>query len=136
MGLFDDILKAIGLKKGDDKGAPKYGPTERPKGSVGAGEPGGVKRKDQMEMVDVTAKLDAMAKSNPQKLEWRVSIVDLMKLVGIDSSHENRVALAKELGAPADVMGGDSAAMNMWLHKQVMRQISHNGGNVPANLLD
>jgi hypothetical protein len=84
----------------------------------------------------VTAKLDALAKANPQKLEWRVSIVDLMKLLDMDSSLENRKELAKELGAPADVMGGDSAAMNIWLHKQVLRQISHNGGNVPANLLD
>jgi hypothetical protein len=135
MGIFDNILKALGIKK-DDKGAPKVAPSERPASAVGAGEKGGVERKDQMEMVDVTAKLDAMAKDNPQKLEWRVSIVDLMKLVGIDSSHENRVALAKELGAPADVMGGDSAAMNIWLHKQVLRQISQHGGNVPANLLD
>lgn len=135
MGIFDDILKALGVKK-DDKGAPKVAPSERPASAVGAGAQGGVQRKDQMEMVDVTAKLDEMAKNNAQKLEWRTSIVDLMKLLGMDSSQENRKELAKELGAPADVMGGDSAAMNMWLHKQVMRQISQNGGNVPANLLD
>jgi hypothetical protein len=134
MGIFDNILKALGVKK-DDKGAPKVAPSERPASAVGAGAQGGVKR-NEMEMVDVTAKLDEMAKNNPQKLEWRTSIVDLMKLLDMDSSQENRKELAKELGAPADVMGGDSAAMNMWLHKQVMRQISQNGGNVPANLLD
>lgn len=135
MGIFDNILKALGVKK-EDKGAPKTAPSDRPDTAVGAGGSyGGVKRKE-MEEVDVTAKLDEMAKNNAQKLEWRTSIVDLMKLLDMDSSQENRKELAKELGAPADVMGGDSAAMNIWLHKEVMRQIARNGGNVPANLRD
>jgi hypothetical protein len=83
----------------------------------------------------VVAKLDGLAKSNPQKLDWKVSIVDLLKLLDIDSSFENRKALATELGATADTME-DSARMNIWLHKEVLKRIAENGGNVPLNLLD
>ena len=85
--------------------------------------------------VDVVAQLEKRAAANPQKLNWRTSIVDLLKLLDIDSSLEQRKALAKELGAPANVMG-DSAEMNMWLHQEVLHRIAANGGNVPANLLD
>ena len=88
-----------------------------------------------MEMVDVVSKLNALAKANPQKLDWKVSIVDLLKLLGIDSSLTSRKELAKELGCPTDLMG-DSAKMNVWLHKAVLARIAQNGGNVPANLLD
>lgn len=88
-----------------------------------------------MDMVDVVAKLDGLAKANPQKLDWKVSIVDLLKLLGIDSSLTSRKELAKELGCPADLMA-DSAKMNTWLHKTVLARIAQNGGNVPANLLD
>jgi hypothetical protein len=68
-------------------------------------------------------------------LNWRVSIVDLLKLLDIDSSREARKELAQELGAPADVMT-DSARMNTWLHKEVLRRIAQNGGNIPKELLD
>jgi hypothetical protein len=84
--------------------------------------------------VDVEAVLEKMAASNGQKLNWRTSIVDLMKLVGMDSSLENRKELARELGYTGDQ--GDSAAMNIWLHKRVMKELAANGGKVPANLLD
>jgi hypothetical protein len=83
----------------------------------------------------VTAKLDALAKGNAQKLEWRVSIVDMMKLLNMDSSFENRKKLAVELGVPTEYLE-DSAQMNTWLHKTVLKKISQNGGEVPANLLD
>lgn len=69
-----------------------------------------------------------------QKLNWRTSIVDLLKLLDIDSSLENRKALANELGYTGNT--SDSAAMNIWLHKQVMRKLKESGGNVPASLLD
>ena len=85
--------------------------------------------------VDVVAQLEKRAASNPQKLNWRTSIVDLLKLLDIDSSLTARKELATELGCPANLMG-DSAQMNMWLHKEVLKRIAQNGGNVPAELLD
>jgi hypothetical protein len=88
-----------------------------------------------MSMVDVTSMLEEWAASNPQKLNWRTSIVDLMKLLGMESSLSERKALATELGCPAEYMN-DSAKMNVWLHKQVLRKIAENGGNVPAELYD
>ena len=85
-------------------------------------------------VVDVETVLETMAAGTKQELDWRNSIVDLMKLVGIDSSLANRKALAQELGYTGDM--NDSATMNIWLHKQVLRKLSENGGQVPANLLD
>lgn len=84
--------------------------------------------------VDVTAILDGLAAKNSEKLDWKKSIVDLLKLVGMDSSLSARKELAKELKYSGDT--SDSASMNQWLHKEVIRQIAANGGKVPANLLD
>lgn len=84
--------------------------------------------------VDIEQVLDGMAANNPQKLNWRTSIVDLMKLVGMDSTLQERKELADELGYSGDK--SDTAAMNMWLHKQVMKRMADNGGKVPANLMD
>ena len=86
-------------------------------------------------VVDVVAQLEQRAAANPQKLNWRTSIVDLLKLLDIDSNLAARKELATELGCPADLMG-DSANMNMWLHKTVLQRIAANGGNVPKELLD
>ena len=86
-------------------------------------------------VVDVVAQLEQRATANPQKLNWRTSIVDLLKLLDIDSSVTARKELAAELGCPADLMG-DSAKMNIWLHKTVLARIAANGGNVPKELLD
>jgi hypothetical protein len=83
--------------------------------------------------VDVEAVLEGMASSSSQKLDWRNSIVDLMKLVGIDSGLSERKSLAAELGYTGST--DDSATMNIWLHKEVMRQLAANGGKVPAALL-
>ena len=83
--------------------------------------------------VDVEKILDGMAGKNAQKLNWRTSIVDLMKLVGMDSSQEARRTLAQELKYTGDT--SDSAAMNIWLHKQVMKKLAENGGKVPQDLL-
>ena len=85
-------------------------------------------------VVDVQTVLETMAAGTKQTLDWQHSIVDLMKLVGIDSSLANRKALAQELGYTGDM--NDSATMNVWLHKQVLLKLSENGGQVPANLLD
>lgn len=87
-----------------------------------------------MSQVDVEAVLTGLAAQNAQKLNWRTSIVDLMKLLGMDSSLAERKALAQELGYTGDT--ADSATMNVWLHKQVMKKLADNGGKVPADLLD
>lgn len=83
--------------------------------------------------VDIAAILDRMAASHPEKLDWKHSIVDLMKLVGMDSSLAERKELAADLKYTGDT--SDSATMNMWLHKEVMRRLAENGGKVPAELL-
>ena len=85
-------------------------------------------------MVDVVSMLEGWAAANPQKLNWKTSIVDLLKLLDIDSSYSARKELAVELGCPAEKMG--SAQMNMWLHKTVLKKIAENGGNVPSDLYD
>lgn len=85
------------------------------------------------EPVDIEAVLESMAASNSQKLDWRHSIVDLMKLVGIDSGLSERKSLAQELGYTGST--DDSATMNIWLHKEVMKQLAANGGKVPASML-
>lgn len=85
-------------------------------------------------VVDVVAQLEQRAAANPQKLNWRVSIVDLLKLLDIDSSLAARKELAAELACPAELMS-DSAQMNMWLHKTVLARIAENGGNIPQELL-
>lgn len=82
--------------------------------------------------VDVAAVLDAAVARGGQALDWRKSIVDLMKALGLDSSLAHRKELASELGYTGDT--GDSAAMNIWLHKQVIQKLKENGGKVPADL--
>lgn len=87
----------------------------------------------EMSQVDVTKMLEQKAKGTG--LNWKQSISDLLFLLDLDNSREARTELAKELGAPADVMG-DSARMNTWLHKTVLKKIAENGGNIPQELLD
>jgi hypothetical protein len=82
--------------------------------------------------VDVEAVLNDLAKKKKEKLNWRTSIVDLMKLLELDSSLSARKELAQELHYSGDT--NDSAAMNVWLHKQVMQKLADNGGKVPADL--
>ncbi|MES2742879.1 MAG: DUF3597 domain-containing protein [Pseudomonadota bacterium] len=84
--------------------------------------------------VDVEAILGAKAQQAGQTLNWRTSIVDLMKLLDLDSSLQARKELAQELHYSGDT--GDSAAMNIWLHRQVMNKLAENGGKVPAELKD
>lgn len=87
-----------------------------------------------MAEVDVEKQLDDMAAKSSEKLNWKTSIVDLMKLLGLDSSLQARKDLAKELHYTGDT--NDSAAMNIWLHRQVMNKVAANGGKVPADLKD
>jgi hypothetical protein len=84
--------------------------------------------------IDIGPALDAAVKKSGQKLDWRHSIVDLMKAVGMDASLAERKELAGELGYTGDQ--NDSAKMNMYLHKALMKKLSENGGNVPTELLD
>jgi len=83
--------------------------------------------------IDIAQTLDRMAAANAEKLDWKHSIVDLMKLVGMDSSLAERKELAADLKYSGDT--NDSATMNMWLHKEVMRRLAENGGKVPPELL-
>ena len=87
-----------------------------------------------MQQVDVEAILNGLAQKSAEKLNWRTSIVDLMKLLGLDSSLGARKELAQELKYSGDM--NDSASMNLWLHRQVMNKLAANGGKVPADLKD
>ena len=87
-----------------------------------------------MDQVDVEQILSTMQASNSQQLNWRTSIVDLLKLLDLDSSLQARKELAAELHYTGDT--SDSASMNIWLHKQVMNKLAANGGKVPADLRD
>ncbi len=89
-----------------------------------------------MAMVDVVSKLDDMQAKRPEKLNWRMSIADLLYLLGMDRSLNARKELAEELGCPKEFIGGDYSQMNMWLHKTVLAKIAENGGNIPKELLD
>lgn len=146
MGFFSKIMDKLGF----DAGASKVDemlrtpvPPAAPNTSVAGAGPAAAARPapaatagaQPASQVDVTAQLEKKAAENPQKLNWRTSIVDLLKLLDIDSSLQARKELATELGAPSDVMA-DSARMNMWLHKAVMQKLAANGGKVPAELLD
>ncbi len=113
MSLFSTILEKLGLKSA------QAAPTLSAEAAA---------------LVDVAAQLDSRAAGQTEKLNWKESIVDLLKLLGLDSSLAARKELAKELDCPADLMG-DSAKMNMWLHKTVMQKLADNGGNVPKELL-
>ena len=87
-----------------------------------------------MQEVDVEQMLDGMATKSPEKLNWKTSIVDLMKLLGIDNSLSARKSLAQELHYSGALDG--SAEMNIWLHRQVMNKVAANGGKVPVDLKD
>jgi CBS-domain-containing membrane protein len=102
-------------------------------GKAAAGAPAASAR-PAMSKVDVEAVLDKMDETSDEDLDWRVSIVDLMKLLKLDSSLKARKLLAQELKYTGDM--GDSAKMNVWLHKQVMTKLAENGGIVPADLRD
>ena len=130
MSLFSKILEKLGFNRPAPQAAPSPQPAPASQGVPSTpASPAGIT------VVDVIGKLEDLAASNPQKLNWKVSIVDLLKLLGLDSSFAARKELATELGCPADKMG-DSAQMNMWLHKTVLQKLAENGGNIPKELLD
>lgn len=135
MGFFSKILEKLGMGSAS-AATPTTAPAAPAPVSPGAetivAAPPPV---NPIAMVDVVAQMEQRAAANPQKLNWRSSIVDLLKLLDLDSSLTARKELATELGCPADLMG-DSAKMNIWLHKNVLAHIAANGGNIPQALLD
>jgi len=139
MSFFGKILEKLGFKTAKAEPAPAPAPKAPPPRVAPAPSapppPPPPPPPKPIEVVDVVAQLEKLAAANPQKLNWKVSIVDLLKLLDIDSSFAARKELAAELGCPAELMG-DSARMNMWLHKTVLKKIADNGGNVPKELLD
>ena len=164
MSVFGNILEKLGLRKSSKASRPTTTQQRKPQqsapqgGSAAGGSasqpsqvPGtaGTSRttgssssgattaapQQPVAMIDVTAHLEELAAKNRQQLNWRTSIVDLLKLLDIDSSPAARKELAHELGAPVELKDG-SAELNMWLHRTVLRKIAENGGNVPKELLD
>jgi hypothetical protein len=154
MSIFSNILNKLGFKKAADKVAPtaaKVAVPVAPKPAATAmpPRPANLPMTETpapaapatpkpaapvaIEVVDVVGQLEKLSKG--KDLDWKVSIVDLLKLLGLDSSFEARKELATELGCPADKMG-DSAQMNIWLHKTVLQKLAENGGNIPKELLN
>ncbi len=154
MSIFSNILQKLGIQKPAAPVAPSksaasfstpqtgaYAPGSAGKSAAAAGAGSAVQstsgaapvKPAAIPVVDVVSKLDNLAGKN-SGLDWKVSIVDLLKLLGIDSSLNARKELATELGCPADLMN-DSAKMNTWLHKTVLQKIAENGGNIPDSLL-
>lgn len=138
MGIFDKIQETIFGRKDDNKApeseqtpapeaeqAPETREAPAPEAAPAPAQPAPINE------VDVEARLNGM--SGADKLDWRVSIVDLMKLIGVDSSYANRKALAQELGR-SNYSG--SAEDNIWLHRTTMQALARNGGKVPAEFLD
>lgn len=129
MGMFSNILAKLGFGSDKVEAAAQAAPATNATAAVPLAPAVAA-----ISVVDVVANMEALAKAHAEKLNWKVSIVDLMKLLGLDSSITARKALAVELGCPTEKMG-DSAQMNMWLHKTVLQKLADNGGNVPADLL-
>lgn len=129
MGIFSSIKDAIFGKKAVAATTPSPSaiPLE-PTAAAVASQPAPVSE------VDVIANLEEIDASDGRNLNWRTSIVDLMKMLGMESSLQERKDLAMELGYTGTLEG--SAEMNMWLHKAVMRELAANGGKVPADMLD
>jgi len=132
MSIFSKIKDAIFGAKVAASPAPSPAPSPVPTTGAASAQPKPSPVPTPSQAVDVEAVLNALAASNSQKLNWRTSIVDLMKLLGLDSSIQHRKELASELGYKGDT--NDSATMNIWLHRQVMTQLAANGGKVPADL--
>lgn len=163
MSLFNTILEKLGLAKPEPKPTPVVTtqkdsrpvpqqfstpkPVETPKPTTqapgfqvytdSAHIPDAFKAAQQpkpMAMVDVMSKLQKMATDKGEKLDWKASIVDLLKVLGMDSSLAARKELAVELGCPPEKMK-ESINMNIWLHKTVLEKIAEHGGNIPPELL-
>ncbi len=137
MGIFDNIMSAIfGSAKKEASPGVSAGASPAATAAPGATTTGATAATPAtpppLSQVDVEAVLTNLVAQQKQKLDWRKSIVDLMKLLDLDSSLAARKELAKELNYSGDT--NDSASMNIWLHKQVMTKLAANGGKVPDDL--
>jgi hypothetical protein len=136
MSIFGNIMGAIfghhGAAAGQSAAPSSTGSTTTGSATAPSGA-GGAAQSSARPSVDVEAVLREKAANNPEKLDWRHSIVDLMKLLNLDSSLAARKELAKELNYTGALDG--SAQMNIWLHKQVMTKLAENGGKVPPDMM-
>jgi hypothetical protein len=144
MGILSNIFHKIfpssqGAAQNSSQAAPGTQqrapqPAPAPASQPAAQQPQAAPAAAPMQQVDVEAVLNGMQQQSGQQLNWRTSIVDLLKLLGLDSSLQARKELAAELHYTGDT--NDSASMNIWLHRQVMNKLAENGGKVPADLKD
>lgn len=132
MSLFSNILHKLGFEHSAAPAAPAAAAPATE--AAAASPPAAPAAAAAPAPVDVVGKLEGLAAATSQQLNWKTSIVDLLKLLGLDSSFGARKELATELQCPADKMA-DSAQMNMWLHKTVLQKLAENGGNIPKELL-
>jgi hypothetical protein len=134
MGIFNNILAKLGFGEAKKETSNASTSASAPTSSTVTEPAAPAPTVKAISQVDVVAKLESLASSHAEKLNWKASIVDLLKLLGIDSSLTARKELASELHCPVDKMN-DSAEMNIWLHKTVLQKLAENGGNIPADLL-
>jgi len=141
MSVFGNMMSKIFGRAGASSGssaagsttvAAGTGPAQASETQASPGASGGGVQSEVKQNVDVAAVLDGLASKNQQRLDWKHSIVDMMKLLDMDSSLSARKELASELHYSGDT--NDSASMNIWLHKQVMQKLAENGGKVPDEL--
>ena len=131
MSIFGEIVSKLFGKAKPDQPAPAAEPTPDP-AAAQAAAPDAAPAPAPLADVDVAAVMDQAVVDSGQTLNWRTSIVDTMKALGVDSSLEHRKQLAQELKYDGDT--NDSASMNIWLHKQLMQALAANGGKLPADL--
>jgi hypothetical protein len=135
MGIFSSIMKKLGF--GDDE-ATEVASAEMGGASTGVNVPdmeiseNDTEAVNEIAVVDVVSHLEELSKNS--NLNWKRSIVDLLKLLGLESSLSHRKELARELDCPEEKIGGDYSEMNIWLHKTVLAKIAQNGGNIPNDL--
>ena len=132
MSIFGKIKDAIFGHKAKAQPVPQ--PTSEVTGVAPSGQGAVTNRPTTTAVSEVDVERNLAEMAQGKDLNWRTSIVDLMKLLGIESSLENRKELARELGYTGDLDG--SAEMNIWLHKKTMQELARNGGKVPAELTD
>ena len=132
MGIFSSIKDAIFGHKA--KAATPPPTATLPEGGTVAAQPPAAQPAATAPVSEIDVEANLAEMDQGKNLNWRTSIVDLMKLLGIDSSLDNRKELARELGYTGDLEG--SAEMNLWLHKATMKELAKNGGKVPAALTD
>lgn len=132
MSIFGSIMGAIFGHGAQAKTAETTATAAPAPGAAPASTPSAAPAAPAAQTVDVAAIVDKAAAAKGEKLDWRTSIVDLMKALGLDSSLAARKELAKELHYTGDT--NNTAAMNVWLHQQVMAKLAANGGKLPADI--